>query len=140
MAGTGKSLLHLQTMLGSLGISVMRAMQLVAYFHIVTADTVSGLQFIWEIDWLLIYTSLTVATTLICTLLIMYRIVRLAQRIFLFRNIIAAVIESSAIYTLTHILLLATVARHTMEAANDADIIAAYGRVKRSLNYLLFSS
>ncbi|KAK0244837.1 hypothetical protein EDD85DRAFT_979883 [Armillaria nabsnona] len=110
---------------------VLRIMHLVTAFQVTVAGNTGSwhkIRFIWEIDWLLAYTSLTVATTLICTLLILYRIIRLAQRIFLFRNIIAAVIESSLIYTLTHILLLITVARHALEATNDAAMIATYGR------------
>ncbi len=121
----------------------MRIMHLVAAFRVTVANTTGSrekIRFIWEIDWLLAYTSLTVATTLICTLLIMYRIIRLAQRIFLFRNIIAAVIESSLIYTLTHILLLVAVARHALEATNVAVMIATYGRVNRSISELFFCS
>lgn len=40
-----------------------------------------------ETNWSLIYLLMMLATNLMCTLFIVYRIVRLAQRIFLFRSI-----------------------------------------------------
>ncbi len=82
---------------------------------------------------MLIYISLTLATTLICTILIVYRIIRLAQRLFLFRNILSALIESSAMYTLALMVFLAMVVSD-IETSNYANIIVVYVKVKRSLN------
>ncbi|KAK0421512.1 hypothetical protein EV421DRAFT_1982940 [Armillaria borealis] len=80
-----------------------------------------------EIDWPLIYIVLSLTTTLMCTLLIVYRIVRFAHRLLLFRRIISALIESAMIYTLTLTVYLALVGRQ-MTTAYYADIVATYAR------------
>lgn len=88
--------------------------------------------FLPQFDWSLIYIALTLTTTVICTVLILYRIGRFAHRLLLFRSIISALIESSAIYTLSLVVYLALVRGNTMSAAY-ADIVATYVRVKTSL-------
>ncbi len=108
-------------------------MQILTAFHIPADNAVGGTSFVWNTNWMLIYISLTLATTLICTILIVYRIIRLAQRLFLFRNILSALIESSAMYTLALIVFLAMVVSD-IETSNYANIIVVYVKVKRSLN------
>ncbi|KAK0460265.1 uncharacterized protein EV420DRAFT_1641606 [Desarmillaria tabescens] len=54
-----------------------------------------------KIDWSLSYILLTLATTLTCTLLIVYRVVRQASRMSASRKIVKMLIESSAIYSLS---------------------------------------
>ncbi len=97
-----------------------------------TRDISGNEHFAQNIDWPLIYASLMLATNLICTLLIVYRIVRFAHRLLLFRSVISAVIESSGIFTLASIVFLALVGRNTI-AAFYADIVVAYVKVKTSL-------
>lgn len=88
--------------------------------------------FIAATDWSLIYILMMLATTLMCTTLILYRIVCLAQRIFLLRSVISALIESSAIYTMTLIMYLALVMRNG-DAAYYGDVIVAYTKVNQFL-------
>ncbi|SJL17112.1 uncharacterized protein ARMOST_20654 [Armillaria ostoyae] len=112
--------------------TVMKVMQIFSAFRNPNDDVggtaiPASIEFAIEIDWSLIYILLMLVTTLMCTLLIVYRIVRLAQRIFLFRNIISALIESSALYMLAHIVYFAMVVRN-MDAANYTDLIAAYAK------------
>ncbi|PBK96165.1 hypothetical protein ARMGADRAFT_1077674 [Armillaria gallica] len=106
--------------------TVMKAMQTFSDIHIlsdVRMDTVFAI----EIDWTLIYIVLILTTTLMCTLLIVYRIVRFARRLLLFRRIISALIESAMIYTLALIVYLALAGRN-MLAASYADTGAAFVR------------
>ncbi len=90
-------------------------------------------------DWPLIYILLTLTTTVMCTLLIVYRIVRFAHRLLFFRSIISALIESSAMYTLALIVFL-VVQRRNMMTADYADTILAYILVKRYLYSFLFNN
>ncbi len=110
----------------------MKAMQLFSDIHLFHYFS-QGTLFLTEINWSLIYIVLHLTTTLMCTLLIVYRIVRFAHRLFLFRHIISALIESAMIYTLMLIVYLALVGRNLM-AAYYADIVAAYVKVKISLH------
>ncbi|KAK0460272.1 uncharacterized protein EV420DRAFT_1535964, partial [Desarmillaria tabescens] len=79
-------------------------------------------------DWSLIYILMTLVTTLFCTLLIVYRIIRFAHRLLLFRSIIYALTESCVIYSLALIVYLALVGKN-MAAAYYVDIVAAYVKV-----------
>ncbi|KAK0244810.1 hypothetical protein EDD85DRAFT_979839 [Armillaria nabsnona] len=106
--------------------TVMKAMQIFSDFHGVS-DVSKSVLYAAEIDWPLIYAALSLTTTLMCTLLIVYRIVRFARRLLLFRRIISALIESAMIYTLSLIVYLALAGRNLM-AANYADTVAAYVR------------
>ncbi|PBK96150.1 hypothetical protein ARMGADRAFT_1028352 [Armillaria gallica] len=75
----------------------------------------------------LIYLLLTLTTTIMCTVLIVYRIARFAHRLIFFRSIISALIESSAIDTLSLMVYL-VVQRGDGMAADYADIIFPYAR------------
>ncbi len=86
----------------------MKAMQIFSDFQGVSEVSKNGL-YAAEIDWPLIYAVLSLTTTLMCTLLIVYRIVRFAHRLLLFQRIISALIESAMIYTLSLIVYLALV-------------------------------
>ncbi len=81
-----------------------------------------------EIDWSLIYVSLTLTTTLTCTLLIMYRILRRASGMNASRKIIEMLIESSAMYSLSLIIYLAFLSKN-LKAGYYANIIAPYVKV-----------
>ncbi|KAK0244878.1 hypothetical protein EDD85DRAFT_946197 [Armillaria nabsnona] len=107
--------------------TIMKTMQILSGFLDSTADISKNGDFEQNIDWSLIYALLSLATNLICTLLIVYQIIRLAYRLFLFQNIISALIESCTIYTLVLIVYLTLVGMNLV-AAYYADIVAAYIR------------
>ncbi|KAK0185445.1 hypothetical protein F5146DRAFT_1143899 [Armillaria mellea] len=108
--------------------TVAKSLQIRSTFINTTSDIGNTAGFAAQINWALIYLSLTLATTLLCTLLIVYRIVRLASGVSSYGKIVEIVIESSAIYSLTLIVYLALVARN-LESAYYADIIMAYIKV-----------
>ncbi|KAK0244790.1 hypothetical protein EDD85DRAFT_932795 [Armillaria nabsnona] len=93
-----------------------------------TSDIGNSGVFAADIDCALIYLSLTLTTNLLCTLLIVHRIVRLASGVSSYGKIVEIVIESSAMYSLTLIVYLALVARN-LESSFYADIITAYVKV-----------
>ncbi|PBK62547.1 hypothetical protein ARMSODRAFT_1024748 [Armillaria solidipes] len=105
--------------------TAMKVMQILSTFHGTTQDISKTGGFAADIDWALIYLSLTLATTIVCTLLIVYRIIRHAPRMNASRKIIEMLIESSAMYSLSLIVYLALVSRNS-ESSYYADIIMAY--------------
>ncbi len=108
-------------------------MQIRSVFINTTRDIGDTGGFAADINWALIYISLTLVTTLLCTLLIVYRIVRLASGVSSYGNVVEIVIESSAMYSLTLIVYLALVARN-LESSYYADMIMAY--IKVSLRHI----
>ncbi len=106
----------------------MKIIQTLSNIHKFTEDNSKTGHFAAEIDWTLIYIFMTLATTLLCTLLIAYRIISHAPRMSGSRKIIEMLIESCAIYSLSLIIYLALVSRN-LESAYYADIIAAYIKV-----------
>ncbi len=84
-----------------------------------------------DINWTLIYLSLTLVITIICTVVIVYRIIQHSPGISSSRKIIGMLIESSAMYSLSLIVYLALVSRNS-ESSYYADIIMAYTKVKLS--------
>ncbi|KAK0430834.1 hypothetical protein EV421DRAFT_1931817 [Armillaria borealis] len=106
----------------------MKIIQTLSNLLSFTYDISKSAQFAGEIDWSLIYILMTLATTVICTILILYRIVRLAHRISLFRSIISTLVESSAMYSLVLIVYLALVVKN-LEIAYYADTFASYVKV-----------
>ncbi len=119
----------------SLSMSVMKAMQMFSDIHNLSDDISKIGQFATEIDWSLIYILLTLATTLMCTLLIVYRIFRHAPGMSASRKIIEMLIESSAMYSISLIVYLALVSQNS-ESSYYADIIAAYVRVRFHHNFI----
>ncbi|SJL15476.1 uncharacterized protein ARMOST_18974 [Armillaria ostoyae] len=107
--------------------TAMKIMETLSVVYSSTDDISKIGVFAPQIDWSLIYIVLTLTTTVLCTVLILYRIGRFAHRLLLFRSIISALIESSAIYTLALVVYLALVRGNTMSAAY-ADIVATYVR------------
>ncbi|PBK62106.1 hypothetical protein ARMSODRAFT_1089271 [Armillaria solidipes] len=108
--------------------TIAKSLQIHSVFVNTTSDIGNTGGFAADIDWALIYLSLTLATTLLCTILIVYRIVRLSSGISSYRKIVEIVIESSAMYSLTLIAYLALVAKN-LESSYYADIIMAYIKV-----------
>lgn len=105
----------------------MKIMQMLSTFHNFPGINPTRV-FAAEIDWSLIYILLTLTTTLLCTLLIIYRIVCHAPEISTSQKIIEILIQSSAITSLSLIVYLALVSRNS-ESGFYADMIAAYIRV-----------
>ncbi|KAK0485478.1 hypothetical protein EDD18DRAFT_1111429 [Armillaria luteobubalina] len=108
---------------------ITKSMQICSVFINTTSDIGNMGGFAAQIHWALIYLSLTLATTVLCTLLIVYRIVCLASGVSSYRKIVKIVIESSAMYPLTLIVYLALVARN-LESSYYADTIMAYIKVR----------
>ncbi|KAK0201362.1 hypothetical protein DFS33DRAFT_1346593 [Desarmillaria ectypa] len=108
--------------------TIAKSMQIRSVFINTTSNIGNTGGFAADINWPLIYISLTLATTLLCTLLIVYRIVRLASRVSSYGRIVEIVIESSAMYSLALIVYLALVARN-LQSSYYADIIMAYVKV-----------
>ncbi|KAK0472627.1 hypothetical protein IW261DRAFT_736667 [Armillaria novae-zelandiae] len=107
--------------------TVMKAMQILsAVLHIIP-NILGSTPFEADIDWSLIYALLTLATTLMCALLIIYRIVRHARRMSASRKIVEMLIESCAIYLICLIIYLALVSKNA-EFSYYADVIASYVR------------
>lgn len=109
----------------------MKIMQMVSAFpgHNSPGDISRTGVFAAQIDWSLIYIFLTLATTVLCTVLIIYRIVWHAPRVSATRRIIEMLIESCALYSLSLIIYIALVSRN-LESSYCADIIATYVRVR----------
>ncbi|PBK96139.1 hypothetical protein ARMGADRAFT_1077649 [Armillaria gallica] len=106
----------------------MKMMEILSIFGNLPHNISKQGYFSAEIDWSLIYVSLTLATTLVCTLLIMYRILRRAPGMNSSRKIIEMLIESSAMYSISLIIYLALLSKN-LKAGYYADISAAYVKV-----------
>ncbi|KAK0185439.1 hypothetical protein F5146DRAFT_1227836 [Armillaria mellea] len=102
-------------------------MQMFSGSHVISTHKNTSVPFTAEIDWSLIYVVLILNTTLLSTILIVYRIVCFEGSLLLFRRIISALIVSVMLYTLTMIMYLALVGRN-ITAAYYADIVAAYAK------------
>ncbi|KAK0430833.1 hypothetical protein EV421DRAFT_1856285 [Armillaria borealis] len=109
------------------GGTAMKGMQMFSDIRNLTDNTSKDVPFAAQIDWSLIYIILVLATTLLCTFLIIYRIVRYTPEITASRKIIEIFIESSAMYTLSLIIYVALVSKN-LEVGYYADTIAAYVR------------
>ncbi|PBK62558.1 hypothetical protein ARMSODRAFT_1089125 [Armillaria solidipes] len=109
----------------AIGSIVMKAMQMRSTFHSLPDNINEVGQFAAEIDWSLLYILLMLATTLMCTSLIIYRIFRHARRTNTSLKVIEMLIESSAMYSLSLILYLALVSKN-LESSYYADTIVTY--------------
>ncbi len=105
---------------------VMKSVQIFSVLHNATNDI--SAQFAVDVNWSLIYVVLVLATTFMCTFLIVYRIARHTPRMNASRKIIRMLIESSAIYSISLIIYLGLVSQNS-ESGYYADVIAAYIRV-----------
>ncbi|KAK0225016.1 hypothetical protein EDD85DRAFT_795251 [Armillaria nabsnona] len=77
--------------------------------HSPTSDDPLKLE-IEEIQWLTVYLSLSLGTTLFCTILIIYRIIRVGRssdNVGAYRRVIEIVVESASLYAISAILWLA---------------------------------
>ncbi|KAK0472628.1 hypothetical protein IW261DRAFT_1570712 [Armillaria novae-zelandiae] len=104
---------------------VMKAMQMRSTFYNLPDNINEVGQFAAEIDWSLLYIVLMLATTLVCTLLIIYRIVQHSRRTNISLKIIGMLIESSASYSLSLIVYFVLVSKNS-ESSYYADTIVTY--------------
>ncbi len=108
----------------ALRISVMKGIQ------IFNASRNLGINhFTTDINWSLVYILLTLSTTVMCTVAIVYRLLRYAPGISASRRLVEMLIESSSIYSLSLIIYLAIVSKN-LESSFYADIVAAYCKVR----------
>ncbi|SJL18799.1 uncharacterized protein ARMOST_22400 [Armillaria ostoyae] len=107
--------------------TVMKILQTLSNIHKYAKDNSKSRQFAAEIDWMLIYIFTTLATTLLCTLLIVYWIIWHAPRMTASCKIIEMLIELCAMYSLSLIIYLALMSRN-LESSYYANIIAMYVR------------
>ncbi len=90
--------------------------------------------------WLILYISFNIATTILCTLLIIYRIITVSHAgmgVRSFRGIIEIIVESALIYSITLLVYLVLVACNS-DKGPYLDLLAALTRV--CLIHLLFCS
>ncbi len=83
-----------------------------------------------RIDWTMLSLSLTLATTLLCTLLIIYRIVTVAggkhgAGLRSYRGVVEVIVESAALYSISTIVYMAFVARDELTGAYPNVITAS---------------
>ncbi|PBK96120.1 hypothetical protein ARMGADRAFT_1028328 [Armillaria gallica] len=111
--------------------TVMKIMQILSSFHSSTNSISTTEMFAVDINWALIYILLTLSTTIMCTLLIVYRIIRHNSKMNTSHKIIEMLIQSSAMYSLSLLIYLAMVSKNSeSESSYYADTIAAYVKVK----------
>ncbi len=94
-----------------------------------------------SVDWTLVYSSLSLAVTLLCTILIVFRIVTVGRAnrdaaLGGYRLIIEIIIESAALLSIIVIIYMATYARGVY-AVIYVDVIAASIRVRLRLLYVI---
>ncbi|KAK0486750.1 hypothetical protein EDD18DRAFT_1110977 [Armillaria luteobubalina] len=80
--------------------------------------------------WMVLYTSFIMVTTILCTLLIIYRILAVSHRgmdIRTFRGIIEIIVESALVYSITLLLYLVFVACNSY-GGNYLSALAAFAR------------
>ncbi|KAK0492351.1 hypothetical protein EDD18DRAFT_1465518 [Armillaria luteobubalina] len=107
--------------------TVMKAMQIFSAVLHFNHNIIGNVPFEANIDWSMIYAFLTLGTTLMCALLIIYRIVRHAREMGASHKIIEMLIESCAMYLISLIIYIALVAKNS-PVSYYADVIAAYVR------------
>lgn len=86
-----------------------------------------------SIEWTMIYLSLVLATTLMCTLLIMYRILSVGgikAGLRTYRGVVEVIVESAALYSIALIIYISLIARNDL-SGGYADIITASIKVGR---------
>ncbi|KAK0466516.1 hypothetical protein IW261DRAFT_1346629, partial [Armillaria novae-zelandiae] len=84
-----------------------------------------------EVNWALLYASLMMATVLWCTIVIIYRILRVggaAGRIHVFQRVIEILVESALLYSAVMVVLLVFEARNEI-AAYYIEVLAVAMRV-----------
>ncbi|KAK0445596.1 uncharacterized protein EV420DRAFT_919928 [Desarmillaria tabescens] len=97
----------------------------ISTYHVVadtTEDQSDSSPYALRIDWTMLSLSFTLATTLLCTLLIIYRIVTVAggkhgAGLRSYRGVVEVIVESAALYSASTIVYMAFVARNELTGA-----------------------
>ncbi|KAK0231763.1 hypothetical protein EDD85DRAFT_848566 [Armillaria nabsnona] len=105
--------------------TVMKSVQIYHLLH----DVLEGdeLSKYGSIEWTTIYLSLVLATTLMCTLLIVYRILSVGgikAGLRTYRGVVEVIVESAALYSIALIIYISLIARNDL-SGGYADIITA---------------
>lgn len=111
------------------------AIKIVETYHLIhdTPDTTQDLLFYGSAAiWFILYISFLMATTIFCTLLIIYRIVSVSHGpggmgIRLYRDVIEIIVESALIYSVSLLVYVILVARESL-GGPYADVIASSAR------------
>ncbi|KAK0202232.1 hypothetical protein DFS33DRAFT_1386526 [Desarmillaria ectypa] len=112
----------------------LQVCKVLSVYHLIS-DNVNGVDeqtaYGTRINWSIIYISLIMTTTIWCTLLIIFRIVSVGRKVEhglqRYRRIIEVVVESSALYTASLIVLLVIVARNVIHG-DYFDVITTIAR------------
>lgn len=106
--------------------TVVKSLQVYHNLHdVIENDELS--EFGSRIDWTTLYLSLVLATTLMCTLLIVYRILSVGgikAGLRSYRGVVEVVVESAALYSAALIIYIAFISRN-MLGSSYVDIITA---------------
>ncbi len=109
----------------------MKGFEVYYTFHTLE-DSIQDQLYYGNLDmWIILYVSCNLATTILCTLLIMYRIITVSHRgmgIQYFRGIIEIIIESALIYSIALLVYIIIVVRNSFEVPY-VDILAVFTRV-----------
>ncbi|KAK0449055.1 uncharacterized protein EV420DRAFT_789263 [Desarmillaria tabescens] len=106
--------------------TIVKSLQVYHNLHdVIENDELS--EFGSRIDWTTLYLSLILATTLMCTLLIVYRILSVGgikAGLRTYRGVVEVVVESAALYSIALIIYIAFISRNTL-ANSYIDVITA---------------
>ncbi len=109
----------------------MRVVETYYTFHNTSESVPDQLAYGKTATWLILYISFTMATTILCTLLIIYRIITVSHRgmgIQTFQGIIEIIVESALIYSIMLITYVILIARNSF-GGQYIDSLAASVRV-----------
>ncbi|KAK0200702.1 hypothetical protein DFS33DRAFT_1070024 [Desarmillaria ectypa] len=114
-------------------IHYLLVFDVISIYHVVADTTQSqsdSSPYADRIDWALLALSLTLATTLLCTLLIVYRIVTVAggkhgAGLRSYRGVVEVIVESAALYSVSTVVFMAFVARNELTGAYPNVITAS---------------
>ncbi len=103
------------------------------YYHLYnTSDTIQSQSgYKSYAIWSILYISFDMATTILCTLLIIYRIITISHRgmgIQTFRHTIEIIVESALIYSVTLLVYVVLIACNS-NGGPFFDILASFARV-----------
>lgn len=91
--------------------------------------TAGGERTVWSINWNFIYFSMTLATNSMCTLLIVFKILRVSgSRSKTYRGIIEILVESAALYSIAYIVYIGTLAKSAFYDPSGMNMSYAYVR------------
>ncbi len=134
IAGTRKS--HNTNLIRSslMRFTVSKVFQIYGSMSNLSSDISRTSGYTTKIDWSILYLSFTLATTVLTTLLIIYRIVKVGNSAYgsglgSYRRVMEILVESAALYSISVIVYMGLVASND-QSAYYADAIMAYIKVR----------